>query len=102
DENTIDAGRRRATIAGGFQNSIITSGESGTIGGGRNNSVSGDRSTIGGGQGNSVESGYGIIGGGFGHTISSPRGTIGGGYRNLISGGANASVIAGGEDDTIH
>ncbi|MCB9216837.1 MAG: hypothetical protein H6616_13250 [Ignavibacteria bacterium] len=115
-DNTVAS--NNAGVVTGLRNSISTADLS-FIGGGNDNTITASNGVIGGGASNSISATNGTIGGGSGNTISGAtnatigggvrnsidqniRSTIGGGYENHMAINAGASVIAGGEQDTIY
>jgi hypothetical protein len=106
--NSVTAGVRGATIAGGG----LPSGDSdpgfpdeapnqvagnfGTIGGGYANSAF-TASAVSGGYRNDASGAFSAIGGGFNNTASGIAGVIGGGYENVAS--ASTTTIGGGGDN---
>ena len=74
-------------------NSVITGGNSNTIGGKNSNC-----SFIGGGYRNCVSCPYSIVVGGECNTTSGYRSFIGGGFNNTVS--ANDSIVIGGQSNT--
>ncbi len=115
ESNTIGPGVDGATISGGGYDGGATDiwpnrveADYGTIGGGRNNSVtefagtvgggtanvaSGDRATVAGGRENTASDLYSTVGGGSLNVAGDYYATVGGGLENTADAGA---VIAGG------
>jgi hypothetical protein len=122
--NTVGAGARGATIAGGHENNVGTNSNYSAIGGGNENSIGTNSSfsAIGGGFNNSIvansfftgiaggsgneigaSSGHSAIGGGNNNNIAdhSPYTTIAGGYLNNIGTNSDHSGIGGGRENDI-
>ena len=86
---------QKATIGGGYKNTIDSDGHHATIAGGRLNHASKNSSTIGGGDSNTASGGNSTISGGYGNTASGLGSTVGGG------GGVSQPNIASGQYSTI-
>ena len=121
--NSVTAGIRGATIAGGglplYPHTVsadygaigggtfhIVGGPWGTIAGGRDHRVYADHSTVGGGRGNDIRTNasYATISGGRLNWINTNAldATIGGGNANVIDSDAYEATIGGGFNSVIH
>ena len=106
--NTVTAGVRGATIAGGGYTQVSSIGVShgknqieanyGAIGGGSQNTVTGIAGTIGGGSLNGADGAQSSVAGGTGNTASADYSSVGGGYGNTASG--KSSVVPGGSSNS--
>jgi len=114
--NTIAAGVRGGTIAGGGASgssinrvtadyatvgggSYNTAGSySATVGGGYRNAASSNYATVAGGYRNAASSNYATVAGGYRNTASSYTATVGGGYSNTASG--QQATVGGGKNNT--
>ncbi|HEX6622720.1 MAG TPA: hypothetical protein VF064_03355, partial [Pyrinomonadaceae bacterium] len=98
--NTVGANIRGATIGGGAAATTVNSVQEdfGTVGGGRNNTVTAVNATVGGGSGNTASGDNGsTVGGGIDNRASGLRATVGGGRLNVATG-ASATVGGGSEN----
>jgi hypothetical protein len=105
--NTVGAGARGATIAGGHENNLGTNSNYSAIGGGNNNSIVANSSytSIAGGSGNEIGAGsaYSAIGAGSNNKIASDSSSavIAGGSSNDVGTNSSHSAIGGGSNNNI-
>ena len=90
--------RPNITIGAPSNQVLGSTTRSGTISGGRGNTVSGNDSTVGGGSGNAASSFFSTIGGGENNEAGGSRATVSGGSGNTGSG--SYSSIGGGRDNS--
>ena len=92
------AGAERATISGGWRNTIAAAGTSATISGGEDHVAQGAWSVVAGGIGNNATGeGAAALGGGN-HTVSGDYGVVSGGLANGVQG--SHAAIGGGRFNT--
>ncbi len=99
EANSIEAGVLAGTIAGGgvgFQPHFVE-GNYGTVGGGRDNTVSGVAGTVSGGRSNLASGGRATVSGGKDNIASANWATVGGGEDNTGEGWF--STVAGGQNN---
>ncbi len=82
-----------SAIGGGQENTA--SNTQATVGGGLANTASGNSSTVGGGGGNTASASFATVGGGASNDASAPSATVAGGDRNTASGTGHSTVGGG-------
>ncbi len=93
-ENQIYGGSSAySVIAGGYRNTVDLNGDTATVGGGENNTVSAEWATVAGGNTNTASGNGANVAGGANNIASGAHATVLGGSKNTASG--NQSLAAG-------
>jgi hypothetical protein len=99
DETSMNLNPNNASFTFGYNN---RAGDSAVVAGGYNNSADGFASFIGGGHDNGTTGSESAIQGGYWNTINGAHdAAIAGGFAHYIDTSAYASIICGGESDTV-